>query len=62
MSYLTLESLKASHELTANNIDCELIDLVSLKPLNYNTIFKICKKNKKIISFRHWFSIWIHRI
>ena len=46
MSYLTLEAIKASRILTANNIDCEIIDLVSLKPINYNSIFNSVKKQK----------------
>ena len=49
MSYLTLEAIKASRILTANNIDCEIIDLVSLKPINYNSIFNSVKKTKKLL-------------
>ena len=49
MSYLTLESLKASHELKKYNIDCEVIDLISLKPLNFNNIKKSLKKTKRIL-------------
>lgn len=49
MSYLTLEALKASHELKKYNIDCEVIDLISLKPLNFNNIKKSLKKTKRIL-------------
>ena len=49
MSYLTLEAIKASRILAENNIDCEIIDLVSLKPINYNPIFKSIKKTKKLL-------------
>ena len=49
MSYLTLEAVKASKILKANNIDCEIIDLVSLKPLNYKSIFRSLRKTKKLL-------------
>lgn len=49
MSYLTLEAIKAAKILKVNNIDCEIIDLVSLKPLNYKSIFKSVKKTKKLL-------------
>ena len=61
MSYLTLEALKASHELKKYNIDCEVIDLISLKPLNFNNIKKSLKKTKRILVLDPGFP-WFHRI
>ena len=57
MSYLTLEALKASKILEKYNIGCEIIDLVSLKPLNINKIVGSLKKNKKITRIRYWVSL-----
>ena len=49
MSYLTLEALKASKILYKNGIKCEIIDLISLKPLNINRIIKSLKKTKRLL-------------
>ena len=49
MSYLTLEALKASKILEKYNIGCEIIDLVSLKPLNINKIVGSLKKTKRLL-------------
>lgn len=49
MSYLTLEALKASEYLKNIGIDCEIINLNSIKPLNYKKIFDSVKKTKKIL-------------
>lgn len=49
MSYLTLEALKASNILKKYNIKCEIIDLVSLKPLNMERIIKSLKKTKRLL-------------
>ena len=47
MSYLTLEAIKANKLLKKYNINSDVIDLVSLKPLNYEPIFKSIKKQKE---------------
>lgn len=49
MSYLTLEAIKASEILKKNNINSEIIDLVSLKPLNLNNILKSVRKTKRLL-------------
>jgi acetoin:2,6-dichlorophenolindophenol oxidoreductase subunit beta len=49
-SYMVLECLKASKILKAEmNIDCEVVDLVSLSPVDYNTLIKSVKKTKKAL-------------
>ena len=49
-SYLTIESIKASKILSENyNIRVEIIDLISLKPVDYKTIFKSIRKTKNVI-------------
>lgn len=49
MSYLTLEAIKAAEILEKNNINCDIIDLVSLKPLNLTNILKSVKKTKRLL-------------
>ena len=49
MSYLTLEAIKAAKILDENKINCEVIDLVSLKPLNTKNIIKSIKKTKRVL-------------
>lgn len=56
MSYLTLEALKASKVLENYNINCEIIDLVSLKPLNVNKILNSLKKTKRLLVLDTGFS------
>ena len=50
LSYLTVESIKASNYLKKNfDIEAEIIDLISIKPMDYTTIFKSVKKTGKIL-------------
>ena len=49
MSYLTLEAIKAKKILEKYNIKSDVIDLVSLKPLNYKPIFKSINKTKRVV-------------
>ena len=39
------------------NIECEIIDLVSIKPIDYNNIFKSIKKTKRVIVIDTGFAI-----
>lgn len=48
-SYLVIEALHAYDFLIKHNISCEIIDLRTIKPLDYNTIYKSVKKTKKLI-------------
>ena len=50
MSYMTIESLRAADFLSKEmNIDVEVIDLRSVKPIDWKTIFKSVEKTGKII-------------
>ena len=49
--YLAIEAIKASEILKKNfNIDCEVIDLNIIKPLNYKLILNSVKKTKRVLS------------
>ena len=43
------EALKASEELQKEGIDVEIIDLRTIRPLDYNTIFESVKKTNRLV-------------
>ena len=49
MSYLVVESIKASKYLSNFNISCEIIDLRTLKPIDYILIKKSLKKSQNLL-------------
>lgn len=49
LSYMTLEAIKAAKILSKYNINCEIIDLISIKPIDYKTIIKSVKKTGKVL-------------
>ena len=49
MSYLTIESLEAATYLNKNGIDCEIIDLLSIRPIDWNTIFESVNKTRRVL-------------
>ena len=49
MSYMTIESLKAYNILNDHDISCELIDLISIKPLDMGTIVTSLKKTGRLV-------------
>ena len=49
MSYLVVEALKAAKYLLNFNISCEIIDLRTLKPIDYGLIKKSLKKSKNLL-------------
>ena len=50
LSYLTIESIEASNYLKKNfDIEAEIIDLISIKPMDYGTIFKSVKTGKILV-------------
>ena len=49
MSYLTIEAIKAAEYLKKNNIDAEIIDLISIQPIDWKTIKNSLKKTKKLL-------------
>ena len=50
MSYMTIEALYAIKYLKEKNISCELIDLRTVNPINWDVIFQSVKKTGRILS------------
>ena len=48
-SYLTVEAIQAAKVLAEEGIDCEVIDLRTISPLDWETIYDSVKKTKRII-------------
>tara|TARA_A100001015_G_C15000728_1_gene718366 strand:- start:1438 stop:2181 length:744 start_codon:yes stop_codon:yes gene_type:complete len=48
-SYMTLEAVRASKFLIKNNIFPEIIDLRTVSPIDYNTIYRSIKKTKRAL-------------
>tara|TARA_Y100000590_G_scaffold348116_1_gene398986 strand:+ start:262 stop:1323 length:1062 start_codon:yes stop_codon:yes gene_type:complete len=48
-SYLVIESIYAQEFLKKYNIQCEIIDLRSIKPIDFNLIIKSVKKTKNLL-------------
>ena len=55
-SYMLNETLKAAKILENHNINCEVIDLNTLRPLNIRKILKSVKKTKKILFIDNGYS------
>lgn len=49
VSYMTIEGLKAARILKKENINAEIIDLRSLKPIDMKTIIKSLKKTGRVV-------------
>ena len=49
MSYMTIEALKTINFLNQNNIACELIDLMTISPIDYATIYSSVKKTGRLL-------------
>jgi pyruvate dehydrogenase E1 component beta subunit len=43
------EALKAAEILSEENIDCEVIDLRTIRPMDYHTIFESVKKTNRLV-------------
>ena len=56
MSYLTTEAIRAVKYLEKQKINCELIDLRSIKPLDWKTIFKSVSKTGRLLVLDTGFS------
>ena len=51
MSYSTIEAIHAADYLKEHfNIACEIVDLRTVSPIDYNTVFKSIVKTKKIFN------------
>ena len=53
LSYTVLECMKASKILSKLKIDCEVIDLVSARPIDTNTITNSVKTTGRLIIVDH---------
>jgi pyruvate/2-oxoglutarate/acetoin dehydrogenase E1 component len=49
MSYMVIEAIHASEFLSRNGISCEIVDLRTVSPIDYKTIFHSIKKTKNVI-------------
>ncbi|MBI5448125.1 MAG: alpha-ketoacid dehydrogenase subunit beta [Gammaproteobacteria bacterium] len=49
MSYMTIEAIRAASYLEKQGISCEIIDLRTVKPIDWNAIFASVHKTKKLI-------------
>ncbi len=49
MSYMTIEAIHAVEYLTQKGIHCDLIDLKTISPLDWDTVFKSVKKTGRIL-------------
>jgi len=49
MSYMTIEAIHAQSFLEKNGIYCDLIDLRSIKPIDWNLIFESVSKTGKVV-------------
>lgn len=49
MSYLTIEALHAAKYLESHGIDCEVVDLRSVNPIDWSTVFTSVEKTGKLL-------------
>ena len=49
MSYMLIEAIHAADFLESHNISCEIIDLRTVAPIDYETVFNSIVKTKKVI-------------
>ena len=49
MSYMTIEALHALDHLTAQGVNCDLIDIRTVRPLDWQTIISSVKKTGKLL-------------
>jgi len=52
------EAYIAADALAKEGIECEIIDLRTVRPLDYNTIFESVKKNQPFGNFRRGLAFW----
>lgn len=49
MSYMSIEALRAATELKKYDINCEIIDVKTISPIDWQTIFNSVEKTKRIL-------------
>lgn len=50
MSYMTVEAMRAADHLEQVGISCEVIDLRTIRPIDWNTVLESIKKTGKLIA------------
>jgi pyruvate dehydrogenase E1 component beta subunit len=50
MSYMIIEALRAADYLSQFNIHCEVVDIRTIRPLDFETIFNSVRKTKRILA------------
>src|SRR3989338_10062408 len=50
MSYMTVEAMRAADYLSQFNIDCEVVDIRSIRPMDFDTIFNSVRKTKRVLA------------
>ena len=50
MSYMTVEAMRAANYLAQFNIDCEIVDIRTIRPLDFKTIFNSVRKTRRILA------------
>lgn len=49
MSYMVIEAIHAAEFLEENGISCEIVDLRTVAPIDYETIYNSIKKTKRVL-------------
>ena len=49
MSYMVIEAIHAAEFLEENGISCEVVDLRTVAPIDYDSIYNSIKKTKKVL-------------
>lgn len=50
MSYMIVEALRATNYLSQFNISCEVIDLRTIRPIDWDTVFQSVRKTKRLLA------------
>jgi len=50
MSYMTIEALHAADYLAKNEVSCEVIDLLTIRPLDWDSVFESVRKTGKLLT------------
>lgn len=56
MSYMTIEAMRASDFLAKHGISCEVIDLRTIKPLDWDTVFESIQKTGRLLALDSGFT------
>ncbi|MDP1574211.1 MAG: transketolase C-terminal domain-containing protein [Coxiellaceae bacterium] len=50
MSYMTVEAMRAAEYLAEFNISCDIVDLRSIRPIDWETVFNSVRKTKRLLA------------